>query len=788
MPVLIQSYYEKNPVEKEFMMHELSKEVFEVWGVEKLGPVTKLFFDYDCDVEGKDKAWIHQERKEIRDRLIEHSIHYTNGFVFTEAVQPNKISFHIVFKRIAITRDGFHPELEKELLCTIFGEDRIKNIDEKVYQKKLWFRLPYGTLPNKPYSHIPYAGAMSDFVVTLHQDTQTKTYEHHPYVINKQYEQLMREFQYAGVEDEEPDLSARQERIIECLETLKPERFAEHKEWFQLLCLCRGNGVPQHIFLDLSQASGYKKFNREGCIKQWESIQPKKTFGFPLLHRWMEEDGIDWKAMFPTLSPIVRAIKNLEQNDFGSTDFGIAGVLKKFYDGNLYYTSSHGWIHWTGKKWEMGNDNQVFYPICKMLTSELFLYIKVQMEKKEARINKLKSLPKEQQQAFLISAAELSFVQSKEAFKRYRSIQSVAMMKSILQMSISLFKDDDILSTFDSIPNLFSFDDVSINIQTGEVIPITKEQRILTTCGYKMPTRNETNIEKVKALLVEIIGTEYDAFVQNLSIVLYGGNMNECFVVWTGRGRNGKGVVDNIVERVLGTYYKTLPISELTEDSKGQGRTSSEVANLRWARYVVSTEPDKGVKLKTGKIKQLTGNDPIDARQLFKEAFSYRPKFTLFLQCNEIPKFSKLDDAIQKRMLIQEFPFQFVYKVERDYQRPIDETLKVKIKQDDSYRNGLFFILLDAYIKHQGKIIRTEANEEKQNEVVEDNSPLTPFIDEYYERSVTFIHFKDLFDYYKANVDTSIKKSVFKDYLLELKSIKTEEDKSNGMKVFLKRK
>jgi phage/plasmid-associated DNA primase len=768
-------------------LHEISKEVLTEWGVEKLGKVTKLFLDYDCDVIGKSMDWIRAEKKAIRDLLIEHSVHYANGFVFTETHQPDKISFHIIFKRIAILRSEFHPELEKELFSKILGPERFKDVDESVYHNKLWFRLPYGILSDKPYQHIPYyPNDLSDYIVSLPDDTQTKSYEHHPYLINKQFEQLMNEYRYAHENDEEHDLTARQERMVECLELLKKERFVAHNEWFKLMCLCRGNNIPQHIFLEISEASGYKKFNRESCIKQWDSLVPKKTFGFPLLHKWLEEDGINWKELFPSLSPIVRAVKNLEINDFGCTDKGLASVLYQFYKGNLYFTSSHGWIHWKNTRWEIGSDEDIFYPICELMSKDLQVYIKAQLTKKESHLSKLLEMDMEKKDAhaFNIANSKLIVTQTKEAYNRYRHIQSVTCMKNVLKMAKSVFKDDHILETFDMKPHLFSFNDQSIDIRTGEVVPITKEQRILTTCGYNLPERVEDDVIVVKSLLTSIMGENVDSFIRNLSVTLYGGNNNECFQVWTGIGRNGKGVVDHMTKRVMGKYYNSLPITELTEDSKGQGRTSSEIANCRWARMVVSTEPEKGAVLKVGKIKQLTGKDEIVARQLYQEAFSFLPKFNLFLQCNEIPRFSKLDDAIQKRILITDFPFQFVTHPEREYQRLIDTSIKDKISQNDSYRNGLLWLLLESYKQHNGHIIRSVANESQLDDVILDNSPLKEFLADY-EPSQSFIRFKDLFDSYHANYEP-MKKGQFKNHLLELK-IKTEEDKIHGMKIFLKR-
>jgi len=61
----------------------------------------------------------------------------------TESIQPRKVSFHVIFYKDTIVRDGFHPEDEQELFSKVVGEANFKNIDESVYGKKKWFRLPY---------------------------------------------------------------------------------------------------------------------------------------------------------------------------------------------------------------------------------------------------------------------------------------------------------------------------------------------------------------------------------------------------------------------------------------------------------------------------------------------------------------------------------------------------------------------------------------------------------------------------------------------------------------------
>ena len=799
MLICVRTYYcEKGtePTEFAFSLDHLTPDILSEYGVEKLSPITKLFFDYDQHFEPEEKKEMEETRTEMRARLQEHSLSYANGFVFTEAIQPEKVSFHVVFNRIAIERESFHPELEHELFASIVGEERFKHIDTEVYGKKKWFRLPYGTLWDKPYAHKPQnSNRLSDYVVSLPDDVRTKSYDLHPYRINQQFEKLMNQYTYADSHDEEDNLTERQERITTLLGLLKPERFKSHAEWFKLMCLCRGNGVPRSEFIKLSQASGYEKFNEQECIRQFEALVPKRTFGFPLLHTWLDEDGVDWRALYPRLSPIVRAVKNLEAQDFGCTDFGLTTILRQFYKDDLFYVQNFGWIHYNGAMWEHGSDTLIFYPIMRLLSADLCLYIKAKLERISKKILTLKNTPKADMTPDIkmeIQVESMKFEEAKLQFKNYKHIQSAGCIKSVLQVAQNLFTDNAILETFNAKPHYFTFKNgVSIDLLTGGEVKVTKEQRLLVSCGYDLPKRNEADIVMVSNLIKSIIPEDrYESFIKNMAILLCGTNINECILIWKGIGRNGKGVIARMLEQVLGLYFQALPITELTEESKGKGGTSSELANARFARCLMATEPEGTHTFKTGAVKKLTGGDPIPVRQLYQQATEFIPQFTLCLQLNDDPVFSKLDDALIKRLHIELFPHQFVVEPDPNlaYQRPLDDTLKLKIVNNESYRNGLLWLLIDTFKESKGRLERTTHSKEAADDWMDETNPLNNFLTNY-EPSTAFIRIKELREDFNACYPKEkLSKASFKHNLMLLRRIKTEEDESNGMKVYLRKK
>jgi len=114
-----------------------------------------------------------------------------------------------------------------------------------------------------------------------------------------------------------------------------------------------------------------------------------------------------------------------------------------------------------------------------------------------------------------------------------------------------------------------------------------------------------------------------------------------------GTGRNGKGVFLNTVSDMLGDYAATASMEVLTE-SKGD-RHPTELAALKGKRLVVAQEVDEGRKWAEAKIKTLTGGDPITARYMRSDFFTYQPQFKLLIAGNHKPALKNVDEAIRSR-------------------------------------------------------------------------------------------------------------------------------------------
>jgi putative DNA primase/helicase len=81
---------------------------------------------------------------------------------------------------------------------------------------------------------------------------------------------------------------------------------------------------------------------------------------------------------------------------------------------------------------------------------------------------------------------------------------------------------------------------------------------------------------------------------------------------------------------------------------------------LRGARIVVAQETDQGRHWNEARIKALTAADPVTARYMRADFFTYRPHFKLFIAGNHKPALRCVDEAMRRRFSL--IPFSVTIK------------------------------------------------------------------------------------------------------------------------------
>ncbi len=758
-------------------VNKLTPQILGQYGIELLGENTKLFFDIDG--KGKELMGMTYDFKKHLDQLLESG---KRKFVYCYAKPEDmeeasvrkdyrKLSFHIIFEDKAIHRLSFKPDQAEETLQWLLGEfyDTLRPcVDNSVYDKNRKFRLPRYYNDEKPIELFPCDETvdLTRFAVNLPPGV---------YKIEKPVEQKVYE---EKEEEEEPITDERIKKMVDMLSMLKKDRFQNYDEWFKLLCLMRGNKLPKELFLQLSKESGYKNFTVDACLEQWFKMNEKRTYGFPLIHKWLEEDGIDWKTLFCKKREgiITDLLKTL--NDCGGkfTELFIAELFYKYYGTSLYWTQA-GWIHYNEiRGWEMGNNNDIVYPLMKLLADGFYRFSQ-------------SMTPNDNEQ-------EGDFKKRKKMiFSQAERLASYSFCEKVIKTSQTLFKDDHIIEKFDAKPHWFCFSDFkAIDMKTGNVIDVRKEDYIMTTCGYPLPTRNDKKVQEASEFIKSLVEEKnYKSFMSMISANFYGDpNLNQKLYVHTGTGGNGKSLLGLLLMYTLSGYAGILPIEQLTRDSKGRDDANSALFAMRGKRYAQAVEPEdsKDTTLKVARIKELTGEDSVMVRELHKTAVKMTISFTLNIFCNEKPRMSKSDAAIERRLVVFPYVYEFVdYPDESDpYQKQKDETKSQMIKSDKAFRDGFLYLCLDFWRQCNGKFIPTEdvarANAEY---LLENNLVADWFKANYIPSGDKWIRQKELLDIYKQETSISLTSNSFCKYLQQL-GVKIHPDKSHGNKIFVEAK
>ena len=159
--------------------------------------------------------------------------------------------------------------------------------------------------------------------------------------------------------------------------------------------------------------------------------------------------------------------------------------------------------------------------------------------------------------------------------------------------------------------------------------------------------------------------------------------------------RNGKSTLLNTIETMLGDYAKVAPVGMICrgDRQKDAEAASPTLAGLKGKRFVTMSESNEYGKLDEEKIKQLTGGEEISARALYQSAITFKPQFTLWLSCNDLPMVTDKSLFASNRIKVIEFNRHFTPQEQ-------DTHLKDELTEQ-SAMSGIFMWLVRGYIRYK---------------------------------------------------------------------------------------
>jgi P4 family phage/plasmid primase-like protien len=305
-------------------------------------------------------------------------------------------------------------------------------------------------------------------------------------------------------------------------------------------------------------------------------------------------------------------------------------------------------------------------------------------------------------------------------------------------------KYNDIYKNIDIFFNK-SFKDVKLNIDKTkclDLIDTPKEYiKYLDTIELDFDTYEEEQCyEELKHLFVFfsqlfVNNNEREYVLRVLASFLEGRNHFQKFYIGYGCGSNGKSILTKLLQYTFGDYYVSLDVKVLTNARSKPGSATPEFICLRNKRIAVVTEPSQGDILNEGLLKQLTGNDNIQARGLYSR---HMEEFTLmcdlFMTANTLPELKSTDGGVDRRLSLMSFDSYFTYNP--------DPTIPTEFLRDDNLEqelqnliDGLLYILLHYYNKlmyeENGRLHCPDKFEKEKKKYISEQDILTEFLDRY---------------------------------------------------------
>ena len=318
-------------------------------------------------------------------------------------------------------------------------------------------------------------------------------------------------------------------------------------------------------------------------------------------------------------------------------------------------------------------------------------------------------------------------------------VQKAGNISAITTSAKQLLWDGELSKKLDTNPDLLGVPHGVIDLRTGEMRRGQQEDhisRVIDTeyFGLDAPT---PDIDSFFTSLFE--DDEVTAFLQLLLGYGLTGHVKE--QLWTichGCGSNGKGVLQSMLEKLLGDYYVSMSPDCLIKRGRPAGKNAPTpyLADLAGKRLAVCDELPEDAVLDEELVKRATGSGTLTARYLNANPFDFPATHFSILLTNHKPKINVDDPAMLRRIVFVPFLMQFKRPHDMDpadpTHRPIDPDLADKLTTPEVLSQLLTWMVKGAVRWYQGGLPQPPAKMQAAlQEYLEENDTVAKFIKEH---------------------------------------------------------
>ena len=246
--------------------------------------------------------------------------------------------------------------------------------------------------------------------------------------------------------------------------------------------------------------------------------------------------------------------------------------------------------------------------------------------------------------------------------------------------------------------------------------------------------------------------------LQMLSNSLYGGKFEDIVLTHTGRGQNGKSILQQLIKDTFGEYFFEIPSCYLTKQNKMEaGKAESLWTNLNGVRIATSNEPSDGQKMNDSLIKIIGSKEGIKYRTLYSGIMrDLKIQFQLHIFCNNKIEYDAKDGGLKRRLKVVDYNSKFVK--EQDYNEKneknniylADYKLSGKVK---NWKSDFMLMLIHLYDPNY-IYFEPEDIVKSSNKYADDNDDIKKFVNDYFEMTNNpkdYLLLKNLKALYQSN-------------------------------------
>jgi putative DNA primase/helicase len=193
-----------------------------------------------------------------------------------------------------------------------------------------------------------------------------------------------------------------------------------------------------------------------------------------------------------------------------------------------------------------------------------------------------------------------------------------------------------------------------VDLRNGTFRAARREDYVTKIAGVAYDARAECpNWVKFLATIFDSEGV-IQFLMRAVGYCLTGLTVEEVLFVLVGTGANGKTTFRETIYTMMGDYAVGSDASLLVTSRRGNAATP-DIARLHGRRIVTINETEESDELSEQRMKFITGNDVITARNLYEKLFDFRPTHKSWLTTNHRPIVKSGDEGTWRRIVMIEF-------------------------------------------------------------------------------------------------------------------------------------